>query len=146
MKTKLLTICLLLVTSQVFAEMKSIIELRSMDREFVFTRCTAISLAISSIAQHTKNDKIIERNKHIYWHFVQLTMLEMEKKYTDLSEKEVIEKFTTIIDDITMKIIKDINTNYDKTGKHIFGYVKEDLFFCNEIHQESKQKFLPYEN
>ena len=55
MKTKLLTICLLLFTSQVFAEIKSIQKLKNPDPIYVLERCAANTVALLQLVDSMKN-------------------------------------------------------------------------------------------
>ena len=106
MKTKLLTICLLLVTSQVFADMIPLYKLNSKDLVFVSERCAANSLAISIMISKTnnKNGEQLYKKRYEDWYSIALILLRKKKVYA--SEGEVQNHVLTNVLTLQKKNIK----------------------------------------
>jgi len=132
MKTKLLTICLLLVTSQVFADMISLYKLNSKDTVFVSERCAANALAISIMLSKTNNKNAEQSYKKNYEDWVSIGMELLTNKKVYDSEGEVLNHVINNVLDLQKQISKDMDKFYISGGKALSGYVADDMDVCNK--------------
>tara|TARA_B110000240_G_C13375756_1_gene400240 strand:+ start:40 stop:471 length:432 start_codon:yes stop_codon:yes gene_type:complete len=132
MKTKLLTICLLLVTSQVFADMISLYKLNSKDTVFVSERCAANALAISIMLSKTNNKNAEQSYKKNYEDWVSIGMELLTNKKVYDSEGEVLNHVINNVLDLQKQISTDMDKFYISGGKALSGYVADDMDVCNK--------------
>ena len=130
MKTKLLTICLLLFTSQVFAEIKSIQKLKNPDPIYVLERCAANTVALLQLVDSMKNkakeEMDFQKELEKRFNFFSVTLVNYRRDQNKNLSKDEIEKITfTRIRNLGKTIYKDMKTSY----------FKEDMGYCKSIEE-----------
>ena len=112
MKTKLFTICLLLVTSQAFAETKSIQKLKDPDPIYVLERCAANSFKVFNVFREKQNKdneemEFQEIMKKRFNFFVDTLKNYHQHHDKFLSEEEITEKTLDRISELVLIISKE---------------------------------------
>tara|TARA_B100001057_G_C22645799_1_gene870032 strand:- start:608 stop:1012 length:405 start_codon:yes stop_codon:yes gene_type:complete len=134
MKIKLLLICLLFVTPQVFAETKSIQKLNNPDPIYVLERCAANSFSLLQLLESMKNkgkeemdfQKVITKRFNF---FVGTLINYHQDQNKNLSKDEVSKKIFTRIADLVKTVSKDIEK----------PYFNEDMAYCKSIVKYKKK-------
>jgi len=134
MKTKILTICLLLFTSQVVAEIKSIQKLKDPDPIYVLERCAANSISLLQLLESMKNKAKEEMDfQEIMtkrFNFFALTLINYRQDQNKNLSKDEIEKITfSRIFNLAKTVSKDIEK----------PYFNEDMAYCKSIVKYKKE-------
>ena len=133
-KIKLLLICLLLVTPQVFAEMKSIQKLNDADPIYVLERCTANSYSLLQLSESMKNkgkeemdfQEVITKRFNL---FTGTLMNYHQDQNKNLSKDDISKKTFTRIANLVKIVFKDIEK----------PYCNEDMAYCKSIVKYKKK-------
>ena len=134
MKTKLLTVCFLLFTSQVFAETKSLKENTDMDPILVIYRCAANTFSIIQLVElmedKGKEEMDFQEVMKIRFNFFVDTLINYHHDHNkNFSRDEITEKTLSEIADLSKIVSRDIKK----------PYFHEDTAFCKSIVKYKKK-------
>ena len=97
---------------------------------YVFARCTAVFFTVAKMAIQNDNSAANEQIFYGEKFFDLLNLISKADEKNKLSDDEIFNQNTELVTNLTNKLIDITNDEWENTGSHAKGFIKDDLDFC----------------